>query len=83
MIGPAQALVGAALPAGLVLPENVIHTEAFSVLATFVAINTLMYAALAVVKILPRLHRPAWMSDESRRARDRSIYAALGETPQE
>ncbi len=71
----AQTLADGALRTGMLLPESVIHTDAFKVLATFVALNTLMYATLAVVKTLPRVHRPAWLADRNRRAQDRSIYA--------
>ncbi|MCV2393672.1 hypothetical protein OEB99_05065 [Actinotalea sp. M2MS4P-6] len=73
----AHALVGGAVRTGLVLPESVLHSDAVKVLATFVALNTLMYVTLAVVKILPRVHRPAWMSGSNRRAQDRSIYAGV------
>ena len=73
----AHALAGPALRTGTLLPESFLHTDAFKVLATFVALNTLMYATLAVVKILPRVHRPAWLAGGNRRAQDRSIYAAL------
>lgn len=75
----AQTLAGGAVRTGMLLPESVIHTDAFKVLATFVALNTLMYATLAVVKILPRVHRPAWLADRNRRAQDRSIYAGRTE----
>jgi hypothetical protein len=73
----AYALAGPALRTGMLLPESFLHTDAFKVLATFVALNTLMYATLAVVKILPRVHRPAWLTGGNRRAQDRSIYAAV------
>lgn len=77
----AGTLAGGALRTGMVLPESVIHTTGFKVLATFVALNTLMYATLAVVKILPRVHRPAWLSGRNRRAQDRSIYAGRTQEP--
>ena len=37
-------------PAGFLLPESTLQSDAFAVLAAFVAINTLMYVALAVAK---------------------------------
>lgn len=41
-------------------------------MAAFVAVNTVMYAALAVAKILPRLHPPEWRRGQ--RSETRSIY---------
>ena len=49
------------VPAGILLPESIVHTEWFAILATFVAINTVMYAALAAAKILPKLHPGSWL----------------------
>jgi hypothetical protein len=42
------------IEAGILLPASTLQTGWFQALATFVAINTLVYAALAVVKIIPR-----------------------------
>ena len=39
-----------AVPAGLLFPEALLHTHWFAILATFVAINTVMYAALALAE---------------------------------
>ncbi|MDO8107041.1 hypothetical protein Q6348_07490 [Isoptericola sp. b441] len=61
--------------AGALLPVSVLRSDPVQVLATFVALNTLMYATLAAVKILPRVQRPAWLNGRNRRAQDRSIYA--------
>lgn len=46
---------------GILLPESVLHTPFFQVLALFVAFNTIMYVSLAIGKMLPRirLHRRA------------------------
>ena len=41
---------------GLLLPESLVHTNWFAILATFVAINTIIYAALALAKVLPKVH---------------------------
>lgn len=62
------------VPAGILFPESILHTPGFAVMATFVAINTVMYAALAVAKILPKLHRPAWLRRSHERSETRSIY---------
>jgi hypothetical protein len=65
----ASALV---VPAGFLLPESVLHTDVVAVLAAFVAINTLLYLTLAVVKILPR-PRFSWRG-RSRRRETRGIH---------
>jgi hypothetical protein len=61
-------------PAGIMLPEATLHTNWFSILATFVAINTVMYAALAVVKILPKLRPGSWLPARHERSETRSIH---------
>lgn len=62
------------VPAGILLPESFLHSPWFAIMATFVAINTVMYAALAVSKILPKLHRPNWLRRPHERSETRSIY---------
>ncbi|MET3921098.1 hypothetical protein [Arthrobacter sp. UYEF20] len=62
------------VPTGILLPESVLHTEWFAILATFVAINTVMYCALAVAKILPKLHPSSWLPVRHERTETRSIY---------
>ncbi|MGX7680314.1 hypothetical protein ACSMXN_15585 [Jatrophihabitans sp. DSM 45814] len=44
------------IQAGILLPSSVLQTGWFHVLAVFVAINTLFYAALSLAKIFPK-HR--------------------------
>jgi hypothetical protein len=39
---------------GILLPASVLNSGWFQALATFVAINTLVYAALALGKLIPR-----------------------------
>lgn len=63
-----------AFPAGLLFPESLLHTDWFAVLATFVAINTVMYAALALAKVLPKVHPTEWIRTRNERAESRSIY---------
>ena len=36
---------------GILLPDTIFQTQSFAILAAFVAINTIMYAALAVAKV--------------------------------
>lgn len=59
---------------GLILPESLLQSEWFAVWATFVAINTLMYGALSVAKILPKVYPSDWFSRRNRRTETRSIY---------
>jgi hypothetical protein len=40
--------------AGILLPAEVLKSEWFQALAAFVAINTLIYAALSLAKLIPR-----------------------------
>jgi hypothetical protein len=56
------------------LPEHLLHTEWFAVLAAFVALNTIMYCALAVSKVLPKLYVSDWIHSPNRRSQTRSIY---------
>lgn len=61
------------LPTGFLLPEELLFTDWFSVLATFVAINTVIYVVLGIIKVVPKVrwHR---RSGASRRSETRSIY---------
>jgi hypothetical protein len=59
---------------GLLLPEATLHAGWFGVLAAFVAINTVMYGALALAKILPKVYPSDWTRGRNRRAHPRSIY---------
>jgi hypothetical protein len=59
---------------GLLLAETTVHTGWFAVLAAFVAINTVMYGALALAKILPKVYLSDWTGGRDRRAESRSIY---------
>jgi hypothetical protein len=57
-----------------ILPTAVLHTEWFAVLTTFVALNSIMYAALAVAKMLPKVYVSDWTRSANRRSQTRSIY---------
>ena len=65
-------MIPAILP-GL-LPESILHSDAFQILATFVALNSLMYATLALLKVLPRGYSIFRSSGINRRRDNRSIY---------
>ncbi|MDH6236819.1 hypothetical protein [Cryobacterium sp. CG_9.6] len=64
----------AVVPAGLLLPESVLQSESFAILAAFVAVNTVMYAALAIGKIVPMVHLADYLPGRRRRGETRSIY---------
>ena len=50
---------GGTMPAGVLLPEAVLNSPWFAVLAGFVAVNTVVYVCLAVFKMLPP---PRWIA---------------------
>ena len=59
---------------GILLPESTLHSDFFAVLAAFVAINTVMYAALAIAKIVPMVYLGDLTPGRRRRSETRSIY---------
>lgn len=59
---------------GILLPAEVLSSEWFSVLATFVAINTVVYLVLGVIKILPKVRLRPQHNGASRRSETRSIH---------
>ncbi|KNC18465.1 hypothetical protein AC792_12050 [Arthrobacter sp. RIT-PI-e] len=58
----------------MLLPESVLHSGIFAVLAAFVAINTVLYASLALANVLPKIYPGDWVSGRNRRTETRSIY---------
>ena len=56
------------------LPESVMHSGWFAVLAAFVAINTVMYVVLATATMLPKVHVSDWFTSRDRRTENRSIH---------
>ncbi|MCB5274712.1 hypothetical protein BJG92_02249 [Arthrobacter sp. SO5] len=60
-------------PAGLLLPHTLLESNAFATLAAFVAINTVMYVALAVAKTLPKVYVTDWIRRNNERAEPRGI----------
>ena len=67
-------MIGGHVFAGVVLPEAIIHTHWFAVLSTFVAVNTMVYLTLAMIKILPKAYLSDWVDQRNRRSETRSIY---------
>jgi hypothetical protein len=59
---------------GLLLPESFLHSRFFIILATVVALNTVVYAALSLVHMLPKWFRPSWIRGRKYRKITRSIY---------
>ena len=70
MTGPVATTVAS----GALLSPPIMDAGPVRVLAAFVAINTVMYCALAVAKILPRLHPSTWLDRANRRGENRGIY---------
>jgi hypothetical protein len=68
------ALRTGAVLGGLLFQQSLLTTHAFSTLAALVAINTVMYAAMALAKILPKIYFVDWFTHRNRRSETRSIY---------
>ncbi|MBS7547622.1 hypothetical protein KHA85_05875 [Dietzia sp. Marseille-Q0999] len=58
----------------MLLPESVLSSDWFAVLAAFVAINTVMYVTLAVTKTLPKIHVRDLLPRNYVRSETRSIH---------
>ncbi|KSU66235.1 hypothetical protein AS038_10570 [Arthrobacter sp. NIO-1057] len=56
----------------MILPESVLLSDWFAVLASFVAINTVLYLVLALVKMLPVIRVKSTRGRE-RRSETRNI----------
>ena len=59
---------------GILLPESIMHSQWFAVLSMFVALNTVLYLTLALIKLLPKAYLSDWVNHRNRRAESRSIY---------
>ena len=57
-----------------VLPQSIMHSPWFAELSMFVAINTVLYLTLAIIKLLPKAYLSDWVEQRNRRAESRSIY---------
>jgi hypothetical protein len=53
---------------------NMMHAPWFAALSMFVAINTVLYLTLAIIKMLPKPYLSDWVDQRSRRVESRSIY---------
>jgi hypothetical protein len=59
---------------GLLLPESFMQSRFFVILATLVALNTVIFAALSVVHVVPKWFKPSWLRGRRPRGQTRSIY---------
>lgn len=59
---------------GLLLPESFMQSRFFIILATLVALNTVIYAALSVIHLIPKWLKPGWLRGQRPRGMTRSIY---------
>lgn len=66
---------------GFLFPESVLQSPWFSVFATFVAINTVVYVSLSISKLFPTVRFGRRRGGFNRRAEDRSIYVQGPELP--
>ena len=57
-----------------VLPQSIMHGSWFAALTMFVAINTVLYLTLAIIKLLPKAYLSDWVDQRNRRSETRSIY---------
>jgi hypothetical protein len=57
-----------------VLPESILHTRWYAVLSGFVAINTILYVTLSILKIMPKIYVNDFLKRHGRRSETRSIY---------
>jgi hypothetical protein len=62
------------LISGLLLPESFLSSRFFIILATLVALNTVIYAALSLIHILPQWFKSSWIRRNRKRKATRSIY---------
>jgi hypothetical protein len=60
--------------AGVALDESIMHSSWFAALSMFVAINTVLYLTLAIIKLLPKAYLSDWVDHRNRRSETRSIY---------
>jgi hypothetical protein len=67
-------MTGIAFVGGILLPEDIMHSQWFAALSMFVAVNTVLYLTLAVIKLLPKAYLSDWVDQRNRRAESRSIY---------
>jgi hypothetical protein len=50
------------------------HSQWFARLGMFVAINTVLFLTMAIIKLLPKAYLSDWVNQRNRRGETRSIY---------
>jgi hypothetical protein len=56
------------------LHSSVLHSSTFTGLEGFVLINTVMFLALAIIKLMPKLYINDWITSHNRRTETRGIH---------
>ena len=59
---------------GVLIPEHFLESGVFQFLSAFVALNTTMYVAMAIAKMLPKFYLSDWLRRHCRRSETRSIH---------
>jgi hypothetical protein len=67
-------MTGIALVGGILLPASIMRSHWFAALSMFVAVNTVLYLTLAVIKLLPKPYLSDCVPQRNRRVESRSIY---------
>jgi hypothetical protein len=67
--------------AASVLPHSVLYSSWFTSLSVFVAVNTVVYVTLAIIKLLPKAYLSDWFNQRNRRTESRSIYPDIESGP--
>jgi hypothetical protein len=67
-------------PLGILLPSSLLQHGWWAVLSAFVAINTIVYVALALAKIAPKVYLSDLVHRRDRRRTNRSIHPTPEET---
>lgn len=62
------------IQSGVLIPAVFLQSNFFQILAAFVAINTVMYLALAIAKIMPKIYLTDVIRRMNSRSETRSIY---------
>jgi hypothetical protein len=65
----------------MLVDPALLHSPLFTLLSAFVMINTVMFLALAVAKMLPKVYVSDWFTSRNRRAESRGIYPETPESP--
>jgi hypothetical protein len=59
---------------GLLLDSSLLQSPVLAVLNAFVVINTVMFLALAILKLMPKVYVSDWVTSRNRRAETRGIH---------